>query len=187
MCGRAVRGRYPGCVARAGACDDQRGRAALEADALDQFQLVMADQPEHAAAFAESDVLAHRIAEQKSFLGYETYAAAQVLERILANGPSIDQYCAGRGIVNPRNEADQGSFARAGGANNRETCARGNTQVDMAQNRCSVVGEIQVAELDLPTDFCSAGTRAQFHRVAVIDLRLLHQNLVDASHRRGAA
>ena len=57
----------------------------------------------------------------------------------------------------------------------------------MVQNRCSVVSEIQVAELDLPTDFCSAGTRAQFHRVAVIDLRLLHQNLVDASHRRGAA
>jgi hypothetical protein len=38
-------------VARAGAGDDQHGGAALEKDALDQLQLVMADQPEHAAAF----------------------------------------------------------------------------------------------------------------------------------------
>ena len=62
----------------------------------------------------------------------------------------------GVGIVNPRNQADQRGLARPGRADDGQAAARGNSQIDVVQNGHAVVGEVQPAKLDLPSDLCGS-------------------------------
>src|SRR3984893_17263463 len=49
--------------------------------------------------YAEGDVFADGVAEEEGFLGNEADAAAQRVERELADGASVDQNRAGLGVV----------------------------------------------------------------------------------------
>ena len=98
---------------------------------------------------SKSDVFADGVAEEKCFLRNETDVAAQGVERELADGASVDEDGAGRGVVNARDEADERRFSGAGGADDSEAGAGGDAQVDVFKNGCAVVGEVEIAEFDV--------------------------------------
>ena len=108
---------------------------------------------------AEGDVLANGFAEQKSFLRHEADIAAQVGERIFANRLAVDQHRTGRSVVNARDQSYQRRLSRTGGSDDCETGASGNSQIDVMQDRSSVVREIQVAEFDVAAQFAAGFSR----------------------------
>jgi hypothetical protein len=74
--------------------------------------------------------------------------SAQGVERELADGAAVDEDGAGRGVVDARNKVDKRRLAGAGGADDGQTGAGGNAQVDVLKNRSAVVGEVEIAEFD---------------------------------------
>src|SRR6202035_2521439 len=52
--------------------------------------------------YAEGDVFADGVAEEECFLGNESDVAAQRVKRELADGASVDEDCAGLGVVDAR-------------------------------------------------------------------------------------
>ena len=64
--------------------------------------------------------------------------------------PSTHQHASLR-LQQPRNQSNQGSFARAGWADDCETAARRNPQVDVAQHRRRgvVIREAEISKFDV--------------------------------------
>jgi len=60
---------------------------------------------------AECNVLADGLAEEECFLGDEADVAAQVGERVFADGFAVDEDRAGGGVVDAGDEANQGGLA----------------------------------------------------------------------------
>ena len=76
-----------------------------------------------------------------------------------ADGAAIDEDGAGSGIVDARDEADEGGLAGAGGADDGEAGAGGNAEVDVVENGDAVVGEVEVAEFDFADEIGRSGQR----------------------------
>src|SRR5262249_3308222 len=85
---------------------------------------------------AEGNILANRLTKQKRLLRNEANISAHCRQRILADRPAIDQDAAARCVINTRNQADQRALSRAGWTDNRQTCARWNSEIHIPQNRC---------------------------------------------------
>src|SRR5215470_20105880 len=141
--------------------------------------------------FAEGDVFADCVAEQKRFLWHESDVAAQDFERNFADGSAVDQHGARSGVVNARDQVHERCLARAGRANDRQARSGWNAQVDVGENGDAVVGEVEIAEFDFTGNLAASfELRASSNRFArsswpvarswfICDLRLLGQDLID--------
>ena len=98
--------------------------------------------------YAEGDVFADGVAEEKCFLRNESDVAAQRVKRELADGASVDQDSAGLGVVDARDEVDQRCLAGAGRADDGKAGAGGDAETNVFENGCAVVGEVKTAEFD---------------------------------------
>src|ERR1019366_10343182 len=70
---------------------------------------------------------------------------------------------------------------------NGETAAGGNAEIDVVENRHAVVGEVQATKFNLALDHSWQGAPVRNRFRGVLDLRLLNQEFIDASHGSGAA
>ena len=95
-----------------------------------------------ASGDAEGYVFADGVGEEEGFLRDESDVAAEVGERVVADGTAVDQDCAGGGVVDARDQVDQRGFAGAGGADYGEAAAGGDAEVDVFQNLGVLVGEV---------------------------------------------
>src|SRR5204863_7251457 len=137
--------------------------------------------------FAEGDIFANSFAEQESLLRHETDIAPQKGQWIFANRFTVDQNRPRRSVVDARNKTDQGCLSRPGRTDNGQAAARRNPQVHVMQDWSTVVYEVESTKFDLPTHLrgvCGAGALARCLDVStVLNLRPLHQDLVNARHR----
>src|SRR5690349_13532392 len=101
---------------------------------------------------AEGDIVGQGIAEQKCLLRDKTDRPAQLFDRIVTNRDLVDQNSALRRLQKARYEANQGRFAAAGLSNKRDGFTLRNLKTDIFENALAIVGEIQIAKLDLAAD-----------------------------------
>ena len=134
---------------------------------------------------AEGDIFADAVAEQESLLRHESDVLAQRGERVFADGESIDQNRAGRGVVDARDEADESRLARTGRADYGETGACGHAQIQVVQNLLAIVGKVEAAELDLAGDL--SVVLVILRAGSILNLGLLAHDLVDADEGSGSA
>ena len=78
---------------------------------------------------AEGEVLADCLAEEEGLLRHHADVAAQRGQRIVADGPAVDQQRAFGGLVEAGDQIDQGGLAAAGGPDDGEARAGGNVQI----------------------------------------------------------
>ena len=72
------------------------------------------------AGAAERDIGADGVVEERGFLRDERDRAAQARERDVAHVLAIDAHGAGGDVVEARQQVEDGGFARAGGADERD-------------------------------------------------------------------
>src|SRR6185437_12574088 len=75
---------------------------------------------------AEHDVFADGFAEQKRLLWDEADGAAQLRQRVVADGAAVDKHRAGSRVVEARDELDERGFPGACQAYEGETGSGGN-------------------------------------------------------------
>src|SRR6185369_9461838 len=118
---------------------------------------------------AEGNVLANGVAEQKSLLRDEADILADGLDRIFADGASVDQNHSWIGVVDSRDERNERGFARASRSNDGQRGSGGNAKIyalqywhagcalvvdssgaiDITESGFAGIGESEIAELDL--------------------------------------
>ena len=101
---------------------------------------------------AERDVVGQRVGEQERLLRHEADGAAQDAEREVAHVDAVDEHRARRRIVQPREQDDQRRLARAGDADERDRLPGLDRRRHVVEDRRAVVGEHEIAELDLAAD-----------------------------------
>src|SRR6266446_1355599 len=158
----------------------------------------LADLIEIVIGQAEGDVAADGFAEEVGVLRDVANGAAQGIERPFANGAAVNQDFTLGSFPEARDQGGESGFAAAGGADDGECRACGNSQTDVAEDRMPAVavrfaggavagdggreGEIKVAKFDFAGD---SGVGRDLHE-AIVDLRLGVEDVVEAAHGGGA-
>src|SRR5438552_4215278 len=150
---------------------------------------------------AEGDIAANGFAKQVSVLRNETDGLAERGERPFADGTAVDQDAVIRSFAEARDESSESGLSAAGGANNGERGAGGNFQIDVAKDGMLItavrfggtirsgsrksrwVSKGEMAEFDFATRL---GACRNF-RLAVIDIGLGGENVIEPAHGGGAA
>ena len=84
--------------------------------------------------------------------GTKPIAPRRTRQRNLAHVDAVHEHRARRRIVKPRHQVDQRRLARAGDADERHGLAGRDPGRYVVEDRGAVVGEDQIAELDLSAD-----------------------------------
>ena len=115
---------------------------------------------------AEGDVFAQCFAEEKRILRHVSNGPAQCLERILADGATVDQHGSGRSFPQARNQRSERGFSASRGADDGQGRTGRDTQIDVVQDRGARragrpgrIGERQMAEFDLAANVRLAAAR----------------------------
>ena len=128
--------------------------------------------------------MADGVGEEKGLLGNEADVVAESLEGQVVDGVAVDEDGAWFGVEDAGDEVDEGRFAGAGGAYDREAGAGGDVEGDVAEDCGGVgVGESEVVEADVALNVGGGG--GDECRV-VDDGRLLLEEFVDADDGGGA-
>ena len=101
---------------------------------------------------SEGHVISKRVRKQERLLGNEPDGTAQHRERPVAHVDIVDEHGARRRIVQPRQQRDQGRFARAGDADERHRLPRLDGRRNVVQHRDAAKPEDEIAEFDSTCD-----------------------------------
>ena len=119
---------------------------------------------------AESNVVPHRLAEQKRLLWHESDLRAQISQRILLNRNTVYEDRSEGWVVEPGQQMDERRLARARRPHQRHGPAGRNLQADIFQHVAAVVGKRKMAEFDLASK--GGGRRIEPACPAVVNIRL---------------
>ena len=130
---------------------------------------------------AEGDVVAHRRREEKRILGDDPDLAAQRPTLNVSDVGTVHEHTAARDLVEARNERGQGGLAGASSADQRESAAGRDLEIDVFEDETAgLVAEVDILEANVP------GPRRERPRPGTVgDLLRLVENLEDALARRG--
>jgi hypothetical protein len=102
---------------------------------------------------AVRDVVAHRASEQHRVLQHEADRAAQPVEPVVAQLDAVDRHAAGAGVVEAGDQAHDGGFAAAGGADNTHRLTGRNAEAHVLEHGFfRIVGEGDVLKHDFQAD-----------------------------------